>query len=167
MFGPGAFITTGIQAGIDQGRLLKVAFPSDGFTGAGKHPAHGDVPEWGEGADGYAKRYANRYGQYITGTTIRYGLGELLRQDVTYHRCECKGVLPRLSHAMISPLIAHTQSGRAVPSLPTLVSPLLASEIAVKAWYPARFDTSDALRTSSTVYFTLPLKNIYNEFGRR
>ncbi len=68
---------------------------------------------------------------------------------------------------MISPFIAHTQSGRSVPSLPTLVSPFLASEIAVKAWYPARFDTSDALRTSSTVYFTLPLKNIYNEFGRR
>ncbi len=167
MFGPGAFIAAGIQAGVDSARSLSVPYPPDGFVGSGNHPAHGDVPEWGGGFQGYSKRYADRYGQEIIGTTIRYGLGEALREDVSYHRCDCTGFVPRLSHVFISPFVAYTESGRAVPSLPALVSPFLASEIAVKAWYPSRFDTSDALRTSSTVYFTLPLKNLFSEFGRR
>jgi len=146
---------------------LKVPYPPDGFVGPGNHPAHGAIPEWGEGFDGYAKRYASRFGQNLAGTTIKYGLGELLREDVTYHRCDCTGVLPRISHAVVASLVAHTESGRAVPSLPAIVSPFLASEIAVKAWYPARYNTSDALRTSANVYYTLPLKNLFYEFRRR
>lgn len=167
LIGPGAFLVTGVQAGVDQGRTLKVPYPPDGFVGPGNHPAHGAIPEWGEGFDGYAKRYASRFGQNLAGTTIKYGLGELLREDVTYHRCDCTGVLPRISHAFVASLVAHTESGRAVPSLPAVVSPFLASEIAVKAWYPARYNTSDALRTSANVYYTLPLKNLFYEFRRR
>jgi len=167
LIGPGAFLVTGVQAGVDQDRTLKVPYPPDGFVGPGNHPAHGAIPEWGEGFDGYAKRYASRFGQNLAGTTIKYGLGELLREDVTYHRCDCTGVLPRISHAVVASLVAHTESGRAVPSLPAIVSPFLASEIAVKAWYPARYNTSDALRTSANVYYTLPLKNLFYEFRRR
>jgi hypothetical protein len=98
---------------------------------------------------------------------LRYGLGELLRQDVTYHRCDCTGLLPRVSHVFVSSLVAHTRSGKAVPSIPAIVSPFLASEIAVKAWYPARYNTSDALRTSANVYYTLPFKNLFLEFKKR
>lgn len=167
LIGPAASLVTGVQAGVDQGRTLKVPYPPDGFVGPGNHPAHGAIPEWGEGADGYAKRYASRFGQNLAGTTIKYGLGELLREDVTYHRCDCTGILPRVSHAFVGSLVAHTSSGKAVPSLPAIVSPFLASEIAVKAWYPARYNTSDALRTSANVYYTLPLKNLFYEFRRR
>ncbi len=167
LVGPGAFLVPALQAGVDQSRTLKVPYPPDGFVGPGNHPAHGAKPEWGEGADGYAKRYASRYGQYLAGTTLRYGLGELLRQDVTYHRCDCTGLLPRVSHVFVSSLAAHTRSGKAVPSIPAIVSPFLASEIAVKAWYPARYNTSDALRTSANVYYTLPFKNLFLEFKRR
>ncbi|MBB6144122.1 hypothetical protein HNQ77_002074 [Silvibacterium bohemicum] len=167
LIGPRAFVVAGIQAGVDQSRTLKVPYPPDGFVGSGNHPAHGAIPEWGEGADGYAKRYASRFGQELAGTTIRYGLGELLQEDVTYHRCTCTGVLPRISHAFVYSLVAYTKSGRAVPSLPAIVSPFLASEIAVKAWYPARYNTSDALRTSANVYYTLPFKNLFYEFRKR
>jgi hypothetical protein len=167
LIGPGAFLVAGVQGGVDQGRTLKVPYPPDGFDGPGNHPAHGAIPEWGEGADGYAKRYASRFGQHLAGTTIRYGLGELLEEDVTYHRCACTGVLPRVSHAFVYSLVAYTKSGRAVPSLPAIVSPFLASEIAVKAWYPDRYNTSDALRTSANVYYTLPLKNLFFEFRKR
>jgi hypothetical protein len=167
LIGPGAFVVAGIQAGVDQSRTLKVPYPPDGFVGPGNHPAHGAIPEWGEGADGYAKRYASRFGQELAGTTIRYGLGELLQEDVTYHRCTCTGVVPRISHAFVYSLVAYTKNGRAVPSLPAIVSPFLASEIAVKAWYPARYNTSDALRTSANVYYTLPFKNLFYEFRKR
>lgn len=166
LVGPGAFLSAAFQAGSDQGLALKVGYPSDGYIGTGKHPAHGAVPEWGEGANGYAKRYASRFGMGLVGTTSRYGLGELLRQDVSYHACQCVGVLPRAYHAFAQSLVAHTQSGRAIPSLPALVSPFIAAEVATVAWYPARYNASDALRTSAPLYYGLPLKNLIEEFRK-
>ena len=75
-FGPGAFIAAGISSAGDQTHSLKVGYPSDGLSGIGNHPDHGTVPEWGEGLDGYAKRYASRYGISLVSTTTGYGLGE-------------------------------------------------------------------------------------------
>jgi hypothetical protein len=167
LIGPGAFISAAVKATVDQTHPLSVGYPSDGYSPVGKHPAHGVVPEWGEGADGYAKRYASAFGMGLIGTTTRYGLGELLREDVSYHRCECTGVLPRTEHALLQSFVAHTQSGRAVPSIPALVSPFVAAEAGVAAWYPARYNVSDALRTSSGLYYVLPVKNLIDEFVRR
>jgi hypothetical protein len=162
--GPTAFIAPAFEAGIDMARPLKVGYPSDGVIAPGNRPAHGDVPEWGEGAQGYAKRYADRFGQGLVNTTSRYALGEMLREDVTYHRCQCTGLLPRTAHAFLGAYTAHTHSGRAIPSLPAVASPFLASEVAVAAWYPSRYNASDALRISVLNYVAAPFKNLFAEF---
>jgi hypothetical protein len=162
--GSTAFIAPAFESGIDTVRPLQVGFPSDGATGPGSHPAHGDVPEWGEGVQGYAKRYADSFGQGLVGTTSRYALGEILREDVTYHRCQCTGILPRTAHAFLGAYTAHTHAGRAVPSLPAVASPFGASEVAVAAWYPSRNNTSDALRVSVLDYIAAPFKNFFSEF---
>ena len=163
LIGPTAFITPVFQSSIDTVRPLKVGFPSEGATGPRNHPAHGDVPEWGEGVQGYAKRYADGFGQGLVGTTSRYALGEILREDVTYHRCQCTGILPRTAHAFLGAYTAHTHTGRAVPSLPAVASPFIASEVAVAAWYPSRYNTSDALRVSVLNYVAAPFKNLFSE----
>ena len=59
-----------------------------------------------------------------------------------------RGLLPRTGYALLGAYLAQTRAGHTVPSLPALASPFVASEIAVTAWYPGRFNTSDALRTS-------------------
>jgi hypothetical protein len=164
LVGPTAFIAPAFESGIDTLRPLKVGFPTDGATGSGNHPAHGDVPEWGEGVQGYAKRYADRFGQGLVGTTSRYALGEILRKDVTYHRCQCTGILPRTAHAFLGAYTAQTHAGRAVPSLPAVASPFIASEVAVAAWYPSRYNTSDALRVSVLNYVAAPFKTLFSEF---
>lgn len=164
LIGPTAFIAPAFEASIDTIRPLKVGYPSDGASGPGNHPAHGDVPEWGEGVQGYAKRYADRFGQGLVGTASRYALGEVLREDVTYHRCQCTGLLPRTAHAFVGAYTAHTHSGRAVPSLPAVASPFIATEVAVEAWYPNRYNTSDALRVSVLNYVAAPFKNLFMEF---
>ena len=166
LIGSAAFIDPGIQAAFDQVQSLKTGYPSDGYSSPGLHPAHGAVPEWGEGFSGYSKRYASRAGMGLIGTVSRYGLGELLHQDVSYHRCRCTGSFPRVYHALTQSFVAHTESGRAIPSLPALVSPYFAAAIATAAWYPARYGADDALRTSSALYLGLPIKNVINEFKR-
>jgi hypothetical protein len=167
LVGPTAFIAPAFESGIDTVRPLKFGFPPDGAIGPGNHPAHGDVPEWGEGAQGYAKRYADRFGQGLVGTTSRYALGEILREDVIYHRCQCTGILPRTAHAFLGAYTAHTHTGRAIPSLPAVASPFIASEVAVAAWYPGRYNASDALRVSGLNYVAAPFKNLFLEFIAR
>ncbi len=161
--GPGAFIAPVFQSIADQTFPLKVSYPRDGYPGPGAHPEHGAIPEWSEGFDGYTKRYASRFGMGLIGTTTRYGIGELLRQDVTYHPCQCTGTLPRAYHAITQAFIARTASGRSVPSIAALVSPFIAAEVATVAWYPARYNASDTLRTSTALYLSLPLKNLVKE----
>ena len=52
-------------------------------------------------------------------TTTRYALSEALREDTLYYRCECKGVFPRLRHAVISTFTARRGvDGHRVFSLP-------------------------------------------------
>jgi len=166
LIGPRAFLAPAIVAGFDQAHSLKAGYPADGFAGPGLHPAHGTVPEWGEGFDGYAKRYADSFGQGLISTTSRYALGEILHEDVTYHRCACTGAGPRAFHALSQAFIAHTQSGRGVPSIPAIVSPFAASEVAVAAWYPSRFNSSDALRVSIPLFVGVPVKNLVAEFKK-
>ncbi len=166
LIGPRAFLAPAIVAGFDQAHSLKAGYPADGFPGPGLHPAHGTVPEWGEGFDGYAKRYADSFGQGLISTTGRYALGEVLHEDVTYHRCACTGAVPRAFHALSQAFIAHTQSGRGVLSIPAIVSPFAASEVAVAAWYPSRFNSSDALRASIPLFVGVPVKNLVAEFKK-
>ena len=162
--GPGTFIGAGIGALVDQTANLKVAYPPDGAQGPGLHPAHGNVPEWGQGFGGYSKRYASEFGTILTSVTLRYGLGEALREDVLYHRCQCAGFLPRTRHVFAESFTSRTRSGRRLPSIPVLVSPFLASEIGVAAWYPHRYNVSDAFRISGISYYLIPFKNMLKEF---
>jgi hypothetical protein len=165
LFSPTTLFAPAISAGIDQARPLKVGYPPDGYIGPGEHPAHGSVPEWGEGFSGYSKRYASRLGMNVIGLTGRYAIGEALHEDTTYHPCGCTGILPRTYHAITQTLIAHTSSGRSVPSIPTLVSGYGAAELATVAWYPSRYNATDALRGSYPVYISFAVKNIFKEFS--
>ncbi len=48
-------------------------------------------PEWGQGAEGYGKRFGSDFAIAAIGTTTRYGLAEAFKEDTLYYRCECSG----------------------------------------------------------------------------
>ena len=73
---------------------------------AGIGQAHSTPPEWHQGAEGYSKRFGSAFGIAAITTTVRYGLAKAFREDTVYYGCECKGVFPRLRHAVISTLSA-------------------------------------------------------------
>ena len=172
LIGPGAFIGAAVLTFADQTRSLKVGYPNNGFPypgyqGPEKHPAHGAPPEWGQGVEGFSKRYASNFGMSFIATTTRYSFGEILRQDVSYHPCSCSGTAPRVMHAMTQSFVARTRSGKVVVSIPAIVSPFVAAEIGVVGWYPSRFNASDSLRVSSGFYIGLPIGNLLKEFTAR
>ncbi len=104
-------------------------------------------PEWGQGAEGFGKRFGSDFGIAAIGTTTRYGLAEAFREDTMYYRCECSGPFPRLRHAVISTFTGRRgQDGHRVFSISALAAPYAGSMIAVYLWYPDRFDAKDAFR---------------------
>jgi hypothetical protein len=132
---------------------------------AGLNQIYDTPPEWKQGAAGYSKRFGSDFGIAAVTTTTRYGLAQAFHEDTVYYRCECKGMLPRLRHAVISTLTARRgQDGHTVFSFPALVAPYAGTMTAVYAWYPRRYDAEDALRMGNYTFLGYVGANIGLEF---
>jgi hypothetical protein len=143
-FGPPGLISTAIGAGLEQSK-----------------PA---PPEWDSGAEGYAERYGSRFGMSLISETTKYSLGAVMNEDVSFHRCDCTGLIPRSVHAVAATLTARTRTGHAIFSLPALVSPYAGSFAAVNAWYPSRYEPADAFRIGSMSFVYKVAGNLVGEF---
>jgi hypothetical protein len=122
-------------------------------------------PEWNQGVEGYSKRFGNDFGIAAIATTTRYGMAEALKEDSLYYRCECSGVFPRVSHALISTFTARRgEDGHRVFSLPALIAPYAGSMSAVYGWYPNRYGAKDAFRIGNYSLLAYAGENISLEF---
>jgi hypothetical protein len=132
---------------------------------AGIGQASSAPPEWNQGVEGYSKRFGSDYGITAVGTTARYALSAAFKEDSMYYRCECRGILPRLSHAVTSTLTARRgDDGHRVFSFPALVAPYAGSMTAVYGWYPARYNAKDAFRIGNYNLLIFAGENISLEF---
>jgi hypothetical protein len=114
---------------------------------AGIDQADRTPPEWQQGAEGYGQRFGSNFGIAAVSTTTRYALAEAFHEDTLYYRCECKGVFPRLSHAVISTFTARRgDDGHRVFSFPALAAPYAGSMTAVYGWFPGRYGAQDGFR---------------------
>ena len=132
---------------------------------AGLNQLSNSPPEWHQGAEGYFKRFGSDLGIVAVGTTTRYGLAEAMREDTLYYRCECRGVFPRLRHAVLSTLTARRGvDGHNVFSFPALVAPYAGSMTAIYGWYPSRFSAKDGFRIGNYGLLSYMGENISLEF---
>jgi hypothetical protein len=123
------------------------------------------VPEWKQGAAGYGRRFGSDLGIAAISTTTRYGLSEVFKEDTLYYRCECKGLLPRLSHAVVSTLTARRgQDGHRAFSASSIMAPYAGTMTAVYAWYPDNYGTRYALRIGNYNLLISAGQNILLEF---
>ncbi len=114
---------------------------------AGINQAERTPPEWEQGAEGYGKRFGSNFAIAAVSTTARYTLAKAFGEDTLYYRCGCKGLLPRLNHAVISTFTARRgDDGHRVFSFPALVAPYAGTMTAVYGWYPGRYDAMDGFR---------------------
>ena len=132
---------------------------------AGINQSENTPPEWKQGAQGYGKRFASNFGISAISTTTRYALAKAFREDTLYYRCECKGLLPRLGHAVISTFTSRRgEDGHRVFSFPALVAPYAGTMTAVYAWYPGRYDARDGFRMGNYSLLGFVGGNIALEF---
>jgi len=122
-------------------------------------------PEWKQGAAGYSRRFGSDFAIGAASTTTRYALSGVFREDALYYRCECRGVFPRLRHAVISTLAARRgDDGHRVFSFPALIAPYAGSMAAVYGWYPSRYGAKDVFRMGNYTMLGYVGANISLEF---
>ena len=72
--------------------------------------------EWGQGASGIAKRYAQREADVAISSTIEAGLGALWGEDPRYIPSGRKGIWPRARYAIKTVFVAQRRDGRLRPA---------------------------------------------------
>jgi hypothetical protein len=98
-------------------------------------------------------------------TTTRYTLAQAFHEDTLYYRCECKGVSPRIKHALISSFTGRRGAdGHRAFSFAAVVAPYVGTTTAVYGWYPDRYDAKDAFRMGSYGLLEYAASNLAIEF---
>lgn len=129
------------------------------------HQARHNPPDWREGWPGYGMRYGSDFGGSVAGVTARYLAAEALHEDTLYYRCACKGIWPRLGHALRSTLMARSETdGHNVLGVSGLIAPYATGFTEVYGWYPHRYGAKDAFRMGNYGLLDYALGNVSLEF---
>lgn len=149
---------------------VRRAFLSPGafFRAAG--PALGNhlknrPPEWGQGMEGYGRRFANRYGRVALKETYEAAGAAALGHEVRYLRSTRSSFLPRAGHAMAATFITYDKNGRRAPHIARLGS-AFAAEFTGNLWMPAGYRTStEAVRGVGIELGMNSVFNLFREFS--
>ena len=117
--------------------------------GAAYGQARDKEPEWGQGLEGYGKRYASRFGQHVVKRTIMFGVGSMLHEDPRYYYSEKTGFLPRLNHAVTHTFITRKDDGSEAPAYGRFAGAFGGGLIS-RTWHPESSDSlTDGLRSGA------------------
>ncbi|HEY6805701.1 MAG TPA: hypothetical protein VI306_19130 [Pyrinomonadaceae bacterium] len=120
--------------------------------------------EWGQGAQGYGKRFASNLGGNAIRQTVTYGLSEALHLDTGFERSKRKGFWPRLSDALVQNVTSRTRSGKRVISAPIFAGAYAGAIIPTVTWYPERYGYKDGLREGTYALASGLAINVLREF---
>jgi len=103
--------------------------------GAGYGQATDSTPEWGQGMEGYGKRYASRFAQHVVKRTIQFGVGAMLHEDPRYYYSGRTGFLPRASYAVTHTFMTRRDDGTEAPAYGRFAGAFGAGLIS-RTWHP-------------------------------
>jgi len=119
---------------------------------AGIGQARGDDPEWGQGAQGYAKKFGASYSDYFIGNFFGNAmLPSLWHEDPRYFQKGTGSATGRFLWAASSTVWCRRDNGRWGPNYANVIGNLIGSSIA-RVYYPASERTvSDTIQDGLTV----------------
>jgi hypothetical protein len=95
-----------------------------------------DAPhEWGQGTEGFAKRFASGFGGQLSRQTMAFGLEGALHEDPRYFPSTEKGFRARSKNVLLQTVTTRTDSGGQRFAYARLASAFGAGEL-VNAWQP-------------------------------
>ena len=133
----------------------------------------GDTPDYGQGAQGYAKRYAADFASGATDIMIGGAvLPSLLHQDPRYFFQGTGTIKSRMGHALSNPFVCKGDNGKWQPNYSSIGGDLASAAIS-NAYYPesnrgvARTFTSFAVSTGARVTASLAQEFLLHKVTRR
>lgn len=120
--------------------------------------------EWGDKWEGFGRRVASNFGKNVIKQTTKFGIDEALKTDSHFYRSKDKGVSARIRNALISPVTARDKNGKRVIGIANLAGTYSSSIIAREAWYPARYDWKDGVKSGTISLAFNAAFNLFKEF---
>jgi hypothetical protein len=135
--------------------------------GAGIGQAENEPPAWGQGGEGYAKRFASGMARQTISETIRFGVAAADGEDPRYHLSGETGFWPRTKHVIVESFTSETAGGRRIPAYSRFAGTYGAAFIS-NTWYPDNRATAGyALRRGSTAFASSIGFHMFEEFMPR
>ena len=124
-----------------------------------------DPPEWGQGMEGYSKRFANRFARSAIRDSISAAGSAALGYDVRYVKCDCTGFFPRLGHSIAWNFLTLNRDGKTVLNVPR-IGGSFAGEFIGRTWMPAGYNSvGDTFRSGGVQLGIGAVFNIVREFS--
>lgn len=134
------------------------------LLGASVNQARNEPPEWGQGGDSFAVRFASGYGRSLISRTIRFGVAAADHEDPRFYASDEKGFWRRTKFAVVHVFVAHTDSGGELPAFSRFAGTYGAAFIS-NEWYPAsRANATHALLRGTTALSASVAWNVFREF---
>jgi hypothetical protein len=133
-------------------------------VGAGISQGNDTPHEWGQGAEGYARRFGNSFGQQIMRQTLMYGAADFLHEDNRYLPSGESGAGARLKYAVASTFLARKDDGTRRFSYSRLGSTLAVAFISREWQPPSENKPRNAAASFGTTLGTEVGFNIAREF---
>lgn len=139
---------------------------------AGVNQARNSPSEYGQGAEGYGKRYGAGFADSLTASIFITGLyPSLLRQDPRYYRLGDGGFSHRAGYAVSRVLVTRQDSGRKAFNFSEVLGSFSSSALAVTYYPKSQRDFSDVAERAGIQFafdagFNV-LKEIYPDIERK
>ncbi len=136
--------------------------------GAGIEQARNQYPGYGQGASGYAKRFAAKFADGRSSDFLTHAVfPSLLHQDPRYYYQGYGTVKSRLVHAVTSAFITRSDSGRTEPNYSYLLGDLSSAALS-NLYYPQANRGANLVFTNAAIGLAGRVAgNILREFSRR
>jgi hypothetical protein len=120
--------------------------------------------EWGRGAAGFGRRFADEAAYGAICNTIEAGVGSLWNEDPRYRRVGDRSMWRRVHHALMATVLAPRRDGHLAPALARFGAIGATIEIE-NTWLPpsARTPSSTAWRVADDLIWRA-VSNVFDEF---
>jgi hypothetical protein len=134
-------------------------------AGAGVAQARDATPEWGQGMEGYSKRFASRAAQHAVRGSIRFNVARWRHEPLHYRQSELKGTWPRLKHALVGTFwVPRTDGSGETVNLGMLTGHFGSAAIS-RAWHPDESRTVGRAMSNASVSIGINTgMNVLREF---
>jgi hypothetical protein len=133
-------------------------------AGAGISQWIDSPPEWGQGSEGYFKRFGNNLAYNAIRNTITYAVSVPMKEDNRYFASGRSSVPGRVGHALLSPVVARHPNGREYFSVSGAAGIVGAATISL-AWAPPSWQgAGSACESIGLTYAATAGLNLVREF---